>query len=147
MSPSTSRGLLSGADESKEGHENIFGRKGIRSLGPFMFMLVCIQERTCQSKTHADQQPSSNHSKVQMLRRFRQLCLTFPHQEASVSEADNVYFRKAGSESPDSSYNRMNGLVFFLLKRKLQIWSISMSFTIENCEFHRRLMGERAKPS
>lgn len=112
-----------------------------------MFMLLGIQERTCQSKAHADQHPGSNHGKVQMLRRCRQLCLISPHQEASVSEADNVYFRKGGSESTDSSYNRMNGLVLFLSKKKLQIWSISMSFTIENCEFCRRLMGERAKPS
>lgn len=81
-----------------------------------MFMLVGIQERTCQGKAHADQQPGSNHGEEQMLRRFRQLCLISPHQEASVSEADNVYFRKGGSESPDSSYNRLNGLVFFLSK-------------------------------
>lgn len=82
-----------------------------------MCMLVGIRERSCQSKALSD--PGFNCGKsadAEERRGFRQFCLISPHQEASVCDADDVYFRKGRSESLDSSYNRMNGLVVFLSK-------------------------------
>lgn len=65
----------------------------------------------------ADQHPGSNHGTALILRRrLRHFCLISPHQKASICNADSVYFRKSGSESLDSFYNKMNGLVNFFQK-------------------------------
>lgn len=65
----------------------------------------------------ADQHPGSNHGTALILRRrLRHFCLISPHQKASICNADSVYFRKGGSESLDSFYNKMNGLVNFFQK-------------------------------
>lgn len=124
MSPSTSWGLLRGADESKRGHENIFGRKDIRSLGPFMCMLLGIRERTCQSKAHADQYPGSNRSKVQVLRRrFRQFCLIPPHPFAMQT---TYVLGKVDQKA--QKVLRMNGLVFFPSKESSKFWEFQLIY-------------------
>lgn len=65
----------------------------------------------------ADQHPGPSHGTAQMpRRRLRYFCLMSLHQKASICNADNVYFRKGGSESLDSFYNKVNGLVNFFQK-------------------------------
>lgn len=74
-----------------------------------------VAEQTCQSTACRPAtwlQPRTAHT----LTRLSHFCLISPHQKASICNADNVYFRKGGSESLDSFYNKMNGLGNFFQK-------------------------------